>query len=473
MNEILNLTIAEARQLLDAREVSSVELAEATIRHIEHTDGRLHAYATVTAEQALSSARSADEEIGRGVSRGPLHGIPVGIKDLAHMRGVPTEAGSEVFKGFVPSADSTVVERLRAGGAVIVGKTVTSEVAFGPTIRPTRNAWDQDRNPEGSSAGSAVAVAARSAFAAIGTDTAGSIRAPAGVNGVVGLKPTFGLVGTSGVIPMSPSLDHVGPITRTVADCAAVLSVIAGFDPHDPHSLDVGIPAFPPDPERGFAGVRVGIERTHLPTPGLDPVVLDAVEHAATTLEGLGATIVEVEIPELELAEASIVTIKAVEASAYHLPRLRGDASGFHQVTRVILQAGALISAVQYAQARRARALITRAVRETFQRQGLDALLAPGWGPATSVPGLAPVEHASEVPFTFPMRPNTVNLTGMPAINVPCGFTETGLPRGGFELWGRPLGEPMLLSIAAAYEAVHEWHRRVPAIARTPAPEAA
>ncbi|MGW2651085.1 amidase [Streptomyces sp. NPDC001393] len=466
MNEILNLTIAEARRLLVARDLSCVELAEATIRHIERTDACLHAYATVTAEQALESARSADVEIGRGVSRGPLHGIPVGVKDLCHMRGVPTEAGSEVLKGYIPDVDSTVVERLRAGGAVIVGKTVTSEFAFGPTLRPTRNAWDQDRNPEGSSAGSAVAVAARSAFATIGTDTAGSIRAPAGVNGVVGLKPTFGLVGTSGLIPMSPSLDHIGPITRTVEDCAAVLSVIAGFDPRDPHGLEVEPPAFPLDPPRGLEGVRIGIESTYLPPPGLDPIARDAALCAASALRELGATIVEVEIPELELTEASIVTIKAVEASAYHLSRLRRDASAFHRTTRVILQAGALIPAVQYAEAERARALITRSVRETFQRHDLDALLGPGWGPATAVTAPADVLHADGVPFTFPMRPNAVNLTGMPAINVPCGYTESGLPLGGFELWGRPLGEPTLLHIAAAYEAVNPWHLRTPAIAQ-------
>lgn len=471
MSEILDLTIAEARRSLLAREVSAVELAEATIRHIERSDGHLHAYATLMVEEALASARAADEEIGRGIPRGPLHGIPVGVKDLCHVRGVPTEAGSAVLRGFVPSVDATVVERLHAGGAVLVGKTVTSEFAFGPTIRPTRNPWDLDRSPEGSSAGSAVAVAARSAFATIGTDTAGSIRAPAGVNGVVGLKPTFGLVGTGGVIPMSRSLDHVGPITRTVEDCAAVLSVIAGFDSRDPHSLDVEPPILDLEPQIGLDGLRIGIERTHLPEPDLDPVARDAAERVARTLEELGATIVEVEIPQLELAEASLVTIKAVEASAYHLPRIRRDAHDLHQVTRVILQAGALISAVQYGEARRARALITQSVRETFQRHQLDALLGPGWGPAASVEAIEQAPFTA-VPFTFPMRPSTVNLTGMPAINVPCGFTDLGLPRGGVELWGRPLGERTLFRIAAAYEAVDAWHRRVPAIAHGPVPEA-
>jgi aspartyl-tRNA(Asn)/glutamyl-tRNA(Gln) amidotransferase subunit A len=459
---ILDLTIGEARRLLLAGDVTSTDLTEATLRHIERTDQCLHAYATVTADLALDSARSADEEIRRGVSRGPLHGIPIGIKDLCHVQGVPTEAGSAALNGDVPGSDSIVVQRLRSGGAVIVGKTVTSEFAFGPTIRPTRNAWDQTRTPEGSSAGSAVAVAARSAYAAVGTDTAGSIRVPAGVNGVVGLKPTFGLVPADGVIPMSPSLDHVGPITRTVEDCAAVLSVLTG-SPHR-QTRDRGTEGPSARTELDLSDVRIGIERTHLPEPTIGHVAREAAEDAAATLEGLGATLVEVTIPELELAEACLVTIKAVEASAYHRERLRAAPDQYGDVTRAILQAGAVIPATYYAQAQRARRLVTRAVRETFRSHGLDALLGPGWGPATPM-DLS--DDVSFVPFTFPLRSSAVNLTGMPAISVPCGFTDDHIPLGGFELWGRPMAEATLLRMARAYEGVHEWYRRTPTIAAT------
>ena len=465
MSELILLTIAEARRELDAGAITSVELTEATLRQIEATEDQLHAYATVLADEALDAARAADRDLRRGVSRGPLHGIPVGIKDLCHMRGTLTAGGSASLAGAISTEDSAVVVRLRAGAAVIVGKTVTSEFAFGPTLSPTRNAWDQARSPEGSSAGSAVAVAARSAFACLGTDTAGSIRAPAGVNGVVGLKPTFGLVATTGVIPMAPSLDHVGPITRTVEDCAAVLSVVAGLDRGDAHSRDVEPSLAALHPDRGLSGVRIGLERTYLAHDLTEPGVLATLARVAATLEALGATVIEVEIPEIDLVEASIVTMKAVEASAYHLARIRDDASGYHQTTRVIIQAGSLIPAVQYIAAQQARGRVTRAVRDTFVRHGLDALLGPGWGPAGLVGRAVEFPPPGEVPFNFPMRANTVNLTGMPAVNIPAGFTDSGIPLGGVELWGRPLGEPTLLSIAAAYEAVDGWHQRVPTIA--------
>ena len=461
MTAVLDLSIAEAHRLLRAGDVSSVELTEATLAQIERTEPDLHAYATVTADRALEDARRADEELRRRVPRGPLHGIPVAVKDLCRTRGIPTEAGSDVMRGNVPAEDSAVVERLAQGGAVLVGKTVTSEFALGPTLRPTRNAWRQDLSPEGSSAGSAVAVAARSAFAAIGTDTAGSIRAPAGVNGVVGLKPTFGLVSNAGTIPMAPSLDHIGPITRNVADCAAVLSVIAGFDPRDPFSLDVAAPSADVEQPADLSGVRLAIERTHLTDPAIDPAARQALERAASVLADLGATIVEVKIPQLDLVEAAIVTIKAVESSMYHLPRLGADGPQYARTTRVILQAGAAIPATQYRRAQQARVSIRAAVREVFCSYRLDALLEPGWGPPQ------PFDDHPVAPFTFPMRGNTVNLTGMPALNVPCGFAPDGLPLGGFEIWGRPLGEATILHIAARYESVHRWHEWTPGIATT------
>ena len=276
---------------------------------------------------------------------------------------------------------------------------------------------------------------------------------------MVGLKPTFGLVSSVGTIPMAPSLDHIGPITRNVADCAAVLSVIAGFDPRDPFSLDVAAPSAEVEQAADLSGVRLAIERDH--DPAIEPAAGEALERVASILADLGATIVEVNIPQLELVEAAIVTIKAVEASMYHLPRLRPDGPRYARTTRVILQAGAAIPATQYCRALQARACIRAAVREVFCSFRLDALLAPGWGPPQ------PFDDQAIAPFTFPMRANTVNLTGMPAVNVPCGFAPDGLPLGGFEIWGRPLCEAAVMRIAAAYESVAGWNRLSPAIARS------
>ena len=324
MSDLVDLSIAEARRLLLRRDVSSVELTTATIEQIERTEASVHAYATLMLEQALDCAERADDEIGRGVGRGALHGIPVAVKDLISTRGVATEAGSRVLEGRTPASDAGVVMQLREGGAVILGKTVTSEFAFGPTLVPTRNAWDQKRTPSGSSAGSAVAVAARSAFGALGTDTAGSIRAPAGVNGVIGLKPTFGLVSKRGVIPMSASLDHVGPITRTVADCALMMSAIAGFDPSDPHSLRVEPPDFDLPDNLRLDGVRLGTELTHLPDPLLDPAAPVAAEKAAAALGELGATICGSGDPGARACRRGPArTIMIVDTSAYHLAWLK------------------------------------------------------------------------------------------------------------------------------------------------------
>jgi Asp-tRNA(Asn)/Glu-tRNA(Gln) amidotransferase A subunit family amidase len=455
---LLDLSIAEAHRRLVDGEISSTELTQATIAQIERTESHVRAYATVTAAEALEAARVADDELSCGEARGVLHGIPVAVKDLAFTRGIPTEAGSEAMKGFVPAYDATVVTRLREGGAILVGKTTTSEFAFGQTLAGTRNAWHQDYTASGSSAGSGVVVALRSAFAAIGTDTAGSIRGPAGANGVTGLKPTFGLVSKYGVVPMSPSLDHVGVLARTAADCADALSVVAGFDPLDPLSLEVEPPDLRVPDEPDLSGMRIGLERTHLVEPGVDPVALASAEAAAHALEQLGATVVDVAVPELDLAAAAVVTIKTVESSAYHRDRLKRDWARYGQNARLILEAGLLMPGTDYARAQQARTLVKRGLRDAFERDRLDALLGPAYGPPT-------LEGGSGAPFTYPMRSSAVNLAGMPSITIPCGFTDTGLPLGGFDLYGRPLGEATLVRVAHAYELAHPWHERTPPIA--------
>jgi len=261
--ELTDLSLVEAGALVQQRSISSSELVDATLRRIEATEPVVHAYALVLAEDARRRARQADRELAQGHWRGPLHGLPLAVKDICYTRDAPTEAGSRAMAGFVPDYDATVVRRLREAGAVLVGKTVTHEFAVGVNTPPTRTPWDMSAYPGGSSAGSGVAVSVRSAGGALGTDTGGSIRIPATINGIVGLKPTFGRVSRYGVVPLAASLDHVGPLTRTVEDCAVVLQAIAGYDPLDSGSLDEPVPDYRAELEAGVAGLVVGVERAH------------------------------------------------------------------------------------------------------------------------------------------------------------------------------------------------------------------
>ena len=263
MKDLWRLTLRDAADRLAARELSAVELLDATLERLHETEPSVHAYITLMEDSAKKQAAAADAEMGHGHWRGPLHGIPVGVKDLYYTQGVKTQAGSRVLEGFVPDHDSTVVAKLKDGGAVIVGKTVTHEFAYGQDIPATRNPWNTDCYPGGSSAGSGVSVAVGSAFAAVGTDTGGSIRVPASVNGVVGLKPTNGRVSGYGVIPMSPTLDNAGPMARTAEDCALMLGVIAGYDPKDTGSIDEPVADYTEGLPRGVEGLRLGLDRGH------------------------------------------------------------------------------------------------------------------------------------------------------------------------------------------------------------------
>ena len=261
MSELIHLTIHEAAALLRSRKISSGELTEASLQRIEVTEPLVHAYATVLADSVRKEAAQADRELAAGLWRGPLHGIPLGIKDLIYTRGVRTEAGSKAMEGFVPSYDATVVERLRDAGAVTLGKTVTHELAYGQNVPPTKNPWNPDYYPGGSSAGSGVATAVGSAFGALGSDTGGSIRVPASINALAGLKPTFGRVSRRGVVALSNSLDHVGPLARDVEDCALLLQAIAGHDALDPYSLDRPVPDYSAGLQAGARGTRLGVDR--------------------------------------------------------------------------------------------------------------------------------------------------------------------------------------------------------------------
>jgi Asp-tRNA(Asn)/Glu-tRNA(Gln) amidotransferase A subunit family amidase len=456
MSALWDLSVAQASGMLDHREVSARELLAATLERIEETEPQLCAYQHLMAESAQQEACQADKEIAqRGQWRGPLHGIPICVKDLVFTHDAPTEGGSQVLAGFVPFRDANVVRRLRDGGAVITGKTVTSAFGFGPTPRPTRNAWDQRYDAGGSSAGSGVAVAAGSAYGAVGTDAGGSIRHPAALNGVVGLKPTCGLVGRTGALAMSASLDVVGPITRTALDCALMLSVMAGYDPLDPQSLPSPDIRYDASIDKGVDGLRIGLEIDHFVDPTRPANGPETAERVARSLSELGATVVTLSIPEANLIEPIHHATIWPDTSAYHRRWLREQPRDYDQHSRVMLEVGELIPAAQYVTAQRARRVLCDAIRSAFVGNRLDALVTPGWGPATPV-STGPVKM-----FEVGMRPVVFNLTGMPAVSVPGGFNADGLPMA-FELSGRPFDEQTILRIAHSYLQANPGNRRFP-----------
>jgi aspartyl-tRNA(Asn)/glutamyl-tRNA(Gln) amidotransferase subunit A len=460
MAGLTELTIRDAGTMLVEQRVSSVELTEAIFEQINRTEPMVHAYAVVTRDSAMQAAARADKELAKtSMRRGPLHGIPVGIKDLIFTIEAPTEAGSDSMRGFQSKFDATVVRRLKDGGAIIVGKTHTHEYAYNQSLPPTRNVWDIEREPSGSSAGSGAAVAVRSAFGAIGTDTGGSIRGPAAAQGIVGLKPTFGRVSRYGVIPLSGSLDHVGPLTRTVDDCALMMNVIAGYDPLDSHSVNVPVPDYTTGLEHGLDGLRLGIVRDYF-YDGVTPDYLDAVNAATSILATLGASIVELTIPELALVGGVFINTVVTDASAYHRTLLRKDPDGYHRRTRVMLEAGELIFGSDYVTAQRARRVLRDAVKGVFAEHRLDGLLAP-----SSTATARPIAGLSTDLFERANRHGLANLLGLPALSVPCGFSADGLPFG-FQVYGRPFDEPTVLRVGAGYQGATEWHRRVPPTAQ-------
>lgn len=459
------LSISELAELLQKRELSSVEVTEATLRRIEETEPHVHAFAGVMAESARPEAERADSELQRGHRRSPLHGVPIGVKDLLHTAGFPTSGGSRVLEGFVPTDDAVVVQKLRDAGAVIIGKTVTHEFAYGQNVPATRNAWDRRCYPGGSSAGSGVAVAVGSAYGAVGTDTGGSIRAPASVNGVVGLKPTHGRVSRVGVLPMSPTLDSVGPLSRTVRDCALMLGAMAGGADGDLTVIDEPVPNYTADLSADLTGVRIGVERSYFFYAAVSDDVRIAVDAALEQLEGLGAVIVEVdEIESLELSVPAGMSVLVGDTSEWHQTFLRTRGELYVRETRAMLELGEIIFAPAYAKAQRVRRLVQRGMREAFEGNGLDALAAPTL-PVTTMP----VEELSvdltgsgdTALSTFIHHCFVANLIGIPSLSVPVGFDPGGLPIG-MQLFGRPFGEPALFRIGNAYQGATSWHERHP-----------
>lgn len=456
MTDLADLTVTEAAAMMGAGTLTSTELTSAILSRLADTEPLVHAYARIS-ETALADARHADEVRRRGGQCSPLLGIPIAVKDVMHTADLPTEAGSRVLAGFRTPTDATSVARLRAAGAVVIGKTITHEFAYGMNVPPTRNPWRLDCYPGGSSAGSAAAVAVGSAMAALGTDTAGSVRTPASVTGVVGLKPTYGRVSRHGVIPASPSMDHVGVITRSVADCSLMLDAIAGHDPQDPSSLRESLaPWSIPDSPHCITGMRLGIERSYfLESPYVADGVRRAVEDAMRVLSELGAEIIDVSIPELAWSTAAGNTIMAVDYSAWHQELLRQKLDHYEPGTRRMLRLGLAVPAVAYVQAQGVRRRIIEATREVFRVHRLDALVSP------TIPITAPTIDEVSLPdggadLSGLVRHNfPANLAGMPALSVPCGFDD-GLPVG-LQFTARPLDEASILTLGHVYETATHW----------------
>ncbi|MFE1770730.1 amidase [Streptomyces sp. NPDC059008] len=446
------LSLTAAADAIRERRMSPVELVDSVLDRLASVEPHLGAYATVTAERARRSARAAEREAAAGRLRGPLHGIPMALKDLIDVAGTATTAGSRVRADHRATADSTVAARLAAAGAVLVGKTETHEFAYGLTTPQTRNAWDRDRVAGGSSGGSAVAVAAGAAVFALGTDTGGSVRVPAALNGVVGLKPTYGLVPRHGVTSLSWSLDHVGTLTRSVEDAALVLSAVAGPDPRDQASLPAAAGDYRPGGEGDLTGLRVGVPGNYY-FDRVDPEVESAVRTAVDRLRALGARLVDVEIPMTRYVQATHWGLMVPEATASHERTLRTVPDLYGADVRVLLEAGELLSAGDYLRAQRARTLM----RQEWARMltEVDVIAAPTV-PVTAVPaGESSVTWSDgteeSVSDAYVRLSSPANLTGVPALSVPVGHDRAGLPIG-MQLLGRPFSEALLLRVGHAYE---------------------
>lgn len=451
-------SLTELGRLLDTRKVSPVEIVSAALERIERYNGRLASYITVCGEAALAAARRAEQEItGGGGRRTRLHGLPIAHKDISLTKGVRTTAHSRCLIEHVPDRDATHVRRLAEAGMIMLGKTNTTEFACGTMdlFGVARNPWDLSRYTGGSSAGSASALAAGMAPAATGSDTGGSIRVPASFCGIVGLKPTYGRVSRYGLIPLSWSMDHVGPMARTVADCALLLSTMAGHDPLDPTSVRTPVPDFTDGLDAGVRGMVLGVPKQHF-YEGLEPEVDAAARAALRHLEGEGARLEPVDLPLAgHIAGPGGILIMA-EAYGLHARQLRERAADYGDRTRRRIASGACYTSGEYEAATRVRVAWTRQAARALER--VDAIVTPTLPHAAFT---VEVQKAGEPPDTS-WGTRHFNLSGHPALTLPCGFTAAGLPIG-MQLAGRYFDEATLFRIAHAYERSTPWHDRRPA----------
>lgn len=452
------LTITDLASLLDRRELSSREITELMLRRIEQHDRTVNGYMTVLAERALTDADAADRRRAAG-DTGALLGIPLAIKDLCDMRGVPTTAGSRILKDTIAQHDAAVVRLLQDAGAVILGKTHMADFAYAfahPDYGPSRTPWDTTLSASGSSGGSGAVVAAGLAYAAIGSDTAGSIRFPAAACGITGHKPTYGLVSRRGVVPFSWSLDHVGPMTRSARDAMLLLDVIAVDDGRDPATVE-SLRRPKVGRLHDLKGRRFGVDLRLC--DDLHPEVKQAVEATLTVLRDLGAVICEVQLVDLDLVNAMAFSIMIPEVVSFHARWLRERPEDYTPAVRSAFEGGLAIPAAQYVDAQRLRSRFNRGFQALFVEHTLDALI---WPPVRGLPASVIREPMTDEFFEFDMRWTVIgNLTGAPSIAIPCGFTSENLPLSVL-LTGPPNYDDLILRVAEAYQSVSDWHQRHP-----------
>lgn len=481
------LTIKKASELIKTKELSPVELTKSILDRIEDKDNKLNTYITVLSEKALESAKKAEEEISSGNYRGPLHGIPLGLKDIFITKDVTTTCGSKMLENFIPPYNATVTKKLMDEGAVILGKNNMDEFAMGSSTEtsyfgPTANPWDVERVPGGSSGGSASATSASLCLGSVGTDTGGSIRQPASLCGVVGMKPTYGRVSRFGMIAFASSLDQAGPLTKTVEDTAIILNAISGPDPRDSTCANIPVPDYTKSLKNDLQGLKIGIPKEYF-VEGMDKDVEEASKKAISEIENLGAEIVEISLPHTEYAVLTYYIIAPSEASS-NLARYDGVKYGFRAEgaeslgdmyfktraqgfgdevkRRIMLGTYALSSGyydAYYLKAQRVRTLIKKDFNEAFEK--VDAIVAP------TTPEVAfkigektqdPIKMYLSDVLTIPC-----NIAGLPGISVPCGFSKDGLPIG-IQVLGKPFDEETVLHVAHAYEQNTNWREKQPEV---------
>ena len=462
-SELPFFSASELSRLIASREVSPVEAAEAYIERIDSLDFKFNAYLTVTREMAMDAARKAEQEIAAGQYRGPMHGVPVAVKDQFHSAGVRSTGGSRILADFVPDEDATVIANLKQAGAVLLGKTNLTEFAitgFSHRFSTPRNPWDLNTYAGGSSSGSGAATGAFLCATSLGEDTGGSIRFPATWCGLAGLRPTWGLVSRYGVMRGVWSMDTVGPISRTVEDAAITLNAIAGHDPKDSHTSTAPVPDYRAALNGGIEGLRIGVVTEHMESELVEPDVRRVVGPAISVLGELGAVVEEVSLPLSALAGAVSGTLLGVEPANNHAKWVRENLSDYGHDDRILLLTGSVMPAHYYYKAQKLRDLIRQQVLETLG--SYDALVFPTAGktaqPIEDDPPVTSKATSSRLPFLFT---RLFNLASCPAMSVPCGFDDNGMPVG-LQIGGKPFSEETLFRIGHAYEQATDWHTQRP-----------
>ena len=463
-DDLCLLDLVEIGRRVQARQLSSVAVTQAVLDRIERLDGRLKSYVTLTADVALAEAAQADGEIARGAIRGPLHGVPIAVKDLFYTKGIPTSAGMTIHKDYRPEHDATVVTRLREAGAVLLGKLKLTEGAFGahhPSIDPPINPWSAAHWTGVSSSGSGVATAAGLCYGSLGTDTLGSIRFPSTMNGVTGLKPTWGRVSRSGVFALAQSLDHIGPIARSAADVAAMLGVIAGPDPDDPTAFHEPVPDYLAGIGQGVRGLRIGIDRA-LIASGADSDMVRATEEGAAVLTRIGASLRDVSFPPPDSVVRDGRALCGVEAAVAHEATYPSRAAEYGPVLAGLLDTGRGLDGLAVAKIWLRREAFRGQLNALFR--DIDLLIMPVMNHAA--PTLADLAAAGRTPAVIEARVRFIvpfNMSGHPTLTLPGGRTGDGLPVG-FQIVGRHMEEALVLRAGHAFQQETDWHRRRPPV---------